>query len=70
VREDLMLGMRMSAGVSHDAVHAAEPLVPGITECFRELVALGLATSAESRYRPTLRGWLLGNELYTRIWDS
>jgi oxygen-independent coproporphyrinogen-3 oxidase len=69
-REDLMLGMRMSAGVSHDAVRAAEPLVPGITERFRELVALGLATSAESRYRPTPRGWLLGNELYARIWDS
>jgi oxygen-independent coproporphyrinogen-3 oxidase len=69
MREDLMCGMRMSAGVLHDAVHAAEPLVPGITERFEELVALGLAASAEGRYRPTSRGWLLGNELYGRIWN-
>jgi oxygen-independent coproporphyrinogen-3 oxidase len=66
--EDLMLGMRMCAGVSHDAVRKAAPLISGLVDTFEELVALGLATSTEGRFRPTTRGWLLGNELYGRIW--
>jgi oxygen-independent coproporphyrinogen-3 oxidase len=70
VLEDLMLGMRMSAGISQAAVRHAATLVPHILDTFEELRALDLVTLSEGRFRPTTRGWLLGNELYGRIWDS
>jgi oxygen-independent coproporphyrinogen-3 oxidase len=70
ILEDLMLGMRMREGVSHEAVREAASLVLGIVDVFQELVALGLATFDEGRFRPTTRGWLLGNELYGRIWGA
>jgi oxygen-independent coproporphyrinogen-3 oxidase len=68
--EDLMLGMRMSAGVSTQQVEEAEPLIPDIRKIFDELVTLELVREEEGRFRPTTRGWLLGNELYGRIWNS
>ena len=68
--EDLMLGMRMSCGVSFESVIRAAEFVPKIADTFEELVAIGLVNYQEGRYRPTPRGWLLGNELYSRIWGS
>jgi oxygen-independent coproporphyrinogen-3 oxidase len=69
--EDLMLGMRMSRGVSLEAVAQAAQLTPRLLDTFEELIALGLVelseTSIGPRYRPTPKGWLLGNELYGRI---
>ena len=71
VAEDLMLGMRMTAGVDSRLVDRACAVlgrrrVEGAVElaCRR-----GLATWAEGRLVPTRRGWLLGNELFELFWD-
>lgn len=68
--EDLMLGMRMSWGVSSHDVCSARDLMPGIDKVFAELLELDLVRIADGRYQPTQRGWLLGNELFARIWAS
>lgn len=67
--EDLMLGMRLAAGVSDESVTRAAALIPEVPDAFRELEALGLVRHAEGRWRPTDRGWLCGNELYGRLLD-
>lgn len=67
--EDLMLGMRMVRGVSDEQVQKASLLLPDALMTFRELVDSGLAEHVEGRYRPTVSGWLCGNELYGRIFD-
>ena len=67
--EDLMLGMRMTAGVPDAQVAAASRLVEGAPAVFEELAALGLAVHEGGRWRPTERGWLCGNELYGRLLD-
>ena len=67
--EDLMLAMRMTRGVEVWRVEAACAVLPRATECFEELVTLGLAKRVDGRYLPTERGWLCGNELYGRIFD-
>ncbi|MHB1017341.1 MAG: coproporphyrinogen-III oxidase family protein [Coriobacteriia bacterium] len=62
-REDAMLGMRMSDGIGEElAVLAA--VVPAL----ESLVADGLVTFAGGRWKPTERGWLFGNEVFSRIW--
>lgn len=68
VAEDLMLAMRMSRGVSAEHVASAGQALPHAAACFAELCDLGLTELAESRYRPSEKGWLLGNELFSRIW--
>ena len=72
LREDVMLGMRLVAGVSVDRVVGA-----GLEEVFRELESRGLVELASSsaepssrRWRTTRRGWLLGNEVFGRIWAA
>lgn len=67
--EDLMLGMRMSRGVSDLDIEQAQSLLPGVSACFQGLIDLGLVEHTEGRYRPTKLGWLCGNELYGRIFD-
>ncbi len=67
--EDLMLGMRLTAGVPIARVEAAKPLLPGVQECFDELCELGLVAKTDTAYVPTEEGWLCGNELYGRIFD-
>lgn len=62
-REDAMLGMRMSDGIGDDlALRAA--VVPAL----ESLVADGFVTHTGGRWRPTERGWLFGNEVFSRIW--
>ena len=67
--EDLMLHMRMSEGVSEEELHKAALLLPGAIDVFRSLVRDKLVERVDGRYRPTLGGWLLGNEVYGRIYD-
>jgi oxygen-independent coproporphyrinogen-3 oxidase len=67
--EDLMLGMRMCEGVGRGLLQEAARYTPAILDTFEELVSLELVTLSNDRYRPTHRGWLLGNELYGRIWE-
>ncbi len=64
-REDAMLGLRMSDGIS-DAL-ASEA---GATEVLRALEVDGLLEHDDhsGRWRTTERGWLLGNEVFSRVW--
>lgn len=70
--EDLMLAMRMKSGVSVLKLEEASRLLPTVGEVFLELQQLGLVdyvADAVAGYQPSEKGWLLGNELYTRIWS-
>ena len=69
VAEDLMLGMRMTRGVSGEKIAEARLVLPRLDETIDELVEEGLAAWSEGRLRPTERGWLLGNELYGALFD-
>ena len=59
-----MLGMRMSAGVSRSDVLA----LPDALTVFEDLCAKGLVEMKDGRFRPTERGWLMGNEVFGAIW--
>lgn len=71
--EDLMLGMRMTAGVSANLLHrAVEAGIPSmrLDEAVATAVHRGLARwTPNGRLAPTEQGWLLGNELYGLCWD-
>lgn len=65
--EDLMLGARMSCGISPALVSRARDVMGAeLGDCLSSLIADGYL--AES-LAPTRRGWLLGNELYGRLWE-
>lgn len=66
--EDLFLAMRMAQGVSEEQLLENARVLPRAEELFRELQHLGLVEHRAHRYVPTKKGWLLGNELYARIW--
>jgi len=67
-REDVMLGMRLTKGVRQADVTAA-----GVTEVMTALEQDGLvelddARRDNARWKTTRRGWLLGNEVFRKIW--
>jgi oxygen-independent coproporphyrinogen-3 oxidase len=62
-REDAMLGMRMTRGIADELV-----MLAGATGAMESLVADGLVVHEGGRWRPTERGWLFGNEIFSRIW--
>ena len=66
--EDLMLGARLVEGLDPALIaHACQILgTEPVMTCLSTLVADGYLTSS---FAPTARGWLLGNELYSRLWD-
>lgn len=68
--EDLMLGMRMSAGVSPGLVaRSREVMGRALDDALGRMVARGLARrTAQGGAAPTESGWLLGNELYGEMW--
>jgi len=69
LREDVMLGLRLTRGVPASLVTAAR-----LDMVLQDLERLGLVeriiggASAEERWRTTRRGWLLGNEVFGRVW--
>ena len=69
--EDLMLGMRMSAGVGPDLLGQARATMgDALDGALDDVKARGLAAlTPEGRLIPTEQGWLLGNELYGALWD-
>ena len=67
--EDLMLGMRLSRGVSDERVELAHEYLDGVYEAFDELAQQGYVVHDSGRYRPTELGWLCGNDLYGRLLD-
>lgn len=67
--EDLMLGMRMSQGVSDGQLEEAALLLPDVHETFASLERDGYVRHRSGRWEPTDQGWLFGNRLYGRILD-
>ena len=70
--EDLMLGCRMSDGVAPGLLaHARDVMgADAVDSAVAGAVADGLAKpSGSGGLVPTRDGWLLGNELYERMWD-
>lgn len=69
--EDLMLGARLVEGLDPGLLgHAREVLPTGALDaCLEGLLADGLLSERDGRLAPTESGWLLGNELYERLWD-
>jgi oxygen-independent coproporphyrinogen-3 oxidase len=65
MREDAMLGMRMAEGISDSLASAA-----GVTRELEKLEVAGLVVHDAGRWRSTDRGWLLGNEIFGRIWGA
>jgi oxygen-independent coproporphyrinogen-3 oxidase len=63
LREDVMLGLRLSRGVAQAAVEGA-----GVTGALERLVPMGLVERAEGCWRLTRRGWLLANEVFGAVW--
>lgn len=65
--EDLMLGARMSCGPSKELVsRARDAFGPVVDDTLASLIDDGYLTDGLA---PTEKGWLLGNELYGRLWD-
>ncbi len=68
-REDVMLGMRLARGVPESDVDRT-----GLTHVFEELAREGLVAKSgigrAARWHTTTRGWLLGNEVFGRVWNS
>lgn len=67
--EDLMMKMRMTRGVAEEELFEAAVLLPGVLDVFHSLVRDNLVERKDGRYAPTFGGWLLGNELYGRIYE-
>ncbi len=67
--EDVMLGMRMSRGVSDEKAAWAAELAPDLPGVLERLAEQGLVEHVEARWRPTERGWLCGNDLYEAIYE-
>ena len=67
--EDLMLGMRMSRGVSAEKVRAVEALVPNTRSAFVSLEEKGLVLERAGRFVPSEKGWLYGNEIFATLLD-
>lgn len=66
--EDAMLGMRRSAGLSDAFVARVAAAEPRISHVLARLEDEGLVEHGQKRWRPTRRGWLLGNEVFGAIW--
>lgn len=62
-REDVMLGLRLTRGVTEARVAAA-----GLTPVLERLWGDGLVELTEGWWRTTRRGWLLGNEVFGAVW--
>lgn len=67
--EDMMLGMRMSRGISDKLVARAAQVLPNTPNVLEQLARDGLVNHVGVRWQPTERGWLCGNELYGALFD-
>lgn len=68
--EDAMLGMRLVEGIELSRLEALVEHAPALESAIDEVVSLGLAKKTSHALIPTSRGWLMGNELYGRIWAA
>lgn len=69
--EDLMLGARLSTGLGPALIEAAAAVIGDhiVDERLESLVEEGLLKKESDTYVPTKRGWLVGNELFGKLWD-
>ena len=67
--EDLMLGMRLSRGISDERLKRASAHLEDAPDAMRELEAQGYVEHVDDAWRPTRQGWLCGNDLYGRLLD-
>lgn len=80
LREDLMLALRVADGASEALITQATEHNPGLQAALADVEALGLVEWAPHAVEPgndvtqrlvlTERGWLLGNEVFGRIWNA
>ena len=68
--EDLMLGMRMVRGVGPGLLAHARTVLgtAAVDDAFAWCEGRGLCEQRGGSWAPTSAGWLLGNELYGRLW--
>jgi len=64
-REDVMLALRTKTGAPLSAVTEA-----GLQYVCKELCQEELLTREDDHYRCTNRGWLLGNTVFSRVWNA
>ena len=67
--EDAMLAMRLVEGLSLEHLDELAMRAPALLDAVDEVVRLGLAARTDCALVPTRRGWLMGNELFGRLWD-
>ncbi len=67
--EDLMLGMRMSRGVSFEQVEEASILLEDAPRVFAELERDGYVEKSGGRWVPTEKGWLFGNHVFGELYN-
>ena len=65
--EDVMLGMRLAAGLTDERVALAAAYLPALPDELMSLKADGYVEHVDARWRPTLQGWLCGNDLFERM---
>ena len=67
--EDVMMGMRLTCGVSDERISQAAQYLPTLLETLQNLEELGLVQHKEGTWAPTEQGWLQGNVLYEAIFE-
>jgi oxygen-independent coproporphyrinogen-3 oxidase len=70
--ETIFLGLRMNEGISVAALRKAFPreLVASREEAARELIAEGLMMESDGRWKLTLRGRLVSNEVFGHLLEE
>lgn len=65
--EDLILAMRTSSGIDENLASRARILFSNFDETISQLEDLQFIKHTSNRIVPTNSGWLLGNEIYSRL---
>lgn len=67
--EDIVLACRTKYGISNKLANEARSTFSNFDETIEELIHLGLLKTRDDSLVPTEKGWLLGNELYSKLLD-
>jgi putative oxygen-independent coproporphyrinogen III oxidase len=68
LKEQVMLGLRLSRGVRCELIDACGEAVPAFGARMDDFLSLGLARERAGRIRLAPRGWLVSNELFSALW--